>query len=275
MTYGSVNAAARFLNTSQPALSVALKQMEDSLGYNLFDRQRGRLIPTENAKLLHDQSRKVIDEVDVFSRLANNLARQTAEDVSIGCVPALSFDILPGALARFRQYHPTARVSVRTTHKRDATQFITRKDINIAFLFFRDNSPDVFDEIGQAELLRVTRKGKETAEQNFINIQESGPVGEIVQRYFQDNRVKTDWPLSVESYHTALSMVEKGHGYTIIDGFTAAALNNNGLSFRRIQNLEPVKVGVLMREEERASRILQSLVRCVREEIGHCQGVMV
>lgn len=275
MTYGSVNAAARFLNTSQPALSVALKQMEDTLGYNLFDRQRGRLIPTDNAKLLHDQSRKVIEEVDVFSRLADNLARQTAEDVSIGCVPALSFDILPAALAKFRQYHPTARVSLRTTHKRDANQLITRKDINIAFLFYRDPTPDVIDHIGKAELVRVTRKGKETVEQNFINIQESGPVGEIVGRYFQDNRLKSDWPLSVESYHTALSMVEKGHGYTIIDSFTAAALNHNTLTFRDIPDLEPVKIGVLIREEERSSRILQTLIRCVREELGNFQTVSV
>jgi len=270
MTYGSVNAAARYLNTSQPALSVALKQMEDTLGYNLFDRQRGRLIPTENAKMLHEQSRKVIEEVDIFSRLADNLARKTAEDVSIGCVPALSFGVMPAALAKFRTFYPNAKISLRTTHKRDVNQLLTRKDINVAFMFYREDNADGYDPLGKAELYKVMRKGKEASNQ-YIDIQDAGPVGEIVTRHFQETRQRMDWATSVESLFTALSMVDKGHGFAIVDAFTAAASNTTGIQFEAMKDVDPVQVGVIMRDEERASRTLQTLVRCVREEVANFQ----
>lgn len=271
MTYGSVNAAARYLNTSQPALSVALKQMEDSLGYPLFDRQRGRLLPTDSAKMLHEQSRKVIEEVDIFSRLADNIARKTAEDVSIGCVPALSFSIMPAALARFRQFYPNAKISLKTTHKRDVNQLLTRKDINIGFMFYRSDAADNYDNLGSATLYKAVKKGEEKSDKPYIDIQDAGPVGEIVMKHFQETRQRQDWSTSVESLFNALSMASKGHGYAIVDAFTAASSVDSNLVFTPLKEVDQVQVGVIMRDEERASRTLQTLVRCVREEVAHFQ----
>lgn len=50
MSSGGVTAAANALNSSQPTVSRALARMERLLGYALFARQRGRLIPSARHK---------------------------------------------------------------------------------------------------------------------------------------------------------------------------------------------------------------------------------
>ncbi|MDP2284909.1 MAG: LysR family transcriptional regulator, partial [Pseudohongiella sp.] len=52
MQTGSATAAARQLDLTQPGVSRLLKILEDEVGGELFYREKGRLIPTQEAQLL-------------------------------------------------------------------------------------------------------------------------------------------------------------------------------------------------------------------------------
>jgi DNA-binding transcriptional LysR family regulator len=62
---GSISAAARGLNVSQPAVSKVLRHTESQLGISLFNLVRGRLVPTDEAHALFRE----VDEV--FSRISS------------------------------------------------------------------------------------------------------------------------------------------------------------------------------------------------------------
>src|SRR4051794_28257236 len=49
MISGSINGASQMLRVSQPSLSRVVRRTEDVLGFNLFERIRGRLVPTKEA----------------------------------------------------------------------------------------------------------------------------------------------------------------------------------------------------------------------------------
>lgn len=57
MQTGSVSAAARLINITQPAVSRTLQHAELQLGFALFQRARGRLTPTNEALALFPISR--------------------------------------------------------------------------------------------------------------------------------------------------------------------------------------------------------------------------
>ena len=51
-TCGSITAAAKMLNVSQPSVSKVLAHAEQQLGFALFDRLKGKLIPTQETERL-------------------------------------------------------------------------------------------------------------------------------------------------------------------------------------------------------------------------------
>ena len=70
---GSATAAARELNLTQPAVSRCLGALEESVGFKLFNRSKGRLIPTDEALIFYDEVKITLQSVDRISRLALNL----------------------------------------------------------------------------------------------------------------------------------------------------------------------------------------------------------
>src|SRR5256885_14278482 len=80
MQTGSVSAAARLINITQPAVSRTLQHAELQLGFALFQRARGRLTPTNEALALFPHIEKLFEQLDEVQRLADNLRHGQAAD---------------------------------------------------------------------------------------------------------------------------------------------------------------------------------------------------
>ena len=268
MVYGSVNAAAQHLNTSQPSLSVALKQMEDSVGYQLFERRNGRLKATQKAKILLEQSKKVVSEVQTFTRLASNLGKQLDYSFTIGAIPALTFSVLPKALSQFRSFHSDIHLAVRTTHRKDAFELVARRDLHLAFIFYRGEAKDGMIDIGSTPLVIARPENAKTLDGiPFINTENSGPVGEIARQHLHSDELRPKSMLEVDTYHMAISMVRHGHGYAILDALTASALKEEGVRIEPVNNIEEVRICALIDKDDAPNRKLQTLIRCMRDQI--------
>jgi len=70
---GSITNAANFLHVSQPSVSKVLAHAEMQLGYALFDRIKGRLIPTQEAQMLFSEVDKVYKQIRSVRSAALNL----------------------------------------------------------------------------------------------------------------------------------------------------------------------------------------------------------
>ena len=68
-----MTSAAAMLNVSQPSVSKVLAHAEQQLGYLLFERQKGKLIPTPEAHQLFAHVTDVYRHVDRLRRIAGNL----------------------------------------------------------------------------------------------------------------------------------------------------------------------------------------------------------
>ncbi|MDO9158150.1 MAG: LysR family transcriptional regulator, partial [Burkholderiaceae bacterium] len=73
MLSGSVTAAARMMNVTQPAVSRILQHAELQLGFALFQRVGGRLHPTVEAKTLYPLIEQLFGKLDEVQRLAGSL----------------------------------------------------------------------------------------------------------------------------------------------------------------------------------------------------------
>ncbi len=133
----SVTRAAERLNLSVPALSIQLRQLEESLGQQLFERERGGLRLTEAGRLaLHYAEtigRTGEELVDVMRNRAPGAARQI---LRVGAVATLSrnfqVDFLKPALHR-----PGVEVVIRSGAQRDLLVALHAHEVDVVL----SNSP--------------------------------------------------------------------------------------------------------------------------------------
>lgn len=131
---GSVSRAADRLNLTQPAVSIALSNFEDELGFRLFHRERGFFKPTNEAALLHEEvmhGLRAISQVE--QRAAGILSGQTG-GVSIATNGVLAFNFLPALLASFQQERPDIRVEIKVHSSRQIASWVASRHIDIGLI---------------------------------------------------------------------------------------------------------------------------------------------
>ncbi|OWK20342.1 transcriptional regulator [Mesorhizobium amorphae CCBAU 01583] len=106
MRAGTVTAAARMLNISQPALSQTLLHTEDELGFTLFERVKGRLRPTPEALEIFADAERLSAGLEGLRRKTTDLRLGRTGLVRVAASPPPAMAILPRAFTGFRAQHP-------------------------------------------------------------------------------------------------------------------------------------------------------------------------
>lgn len=89
MLHGNLGRAADACASSQPTLSRELGRLEQLLGFNLFDRVRGRLRPTVRALALMQEVERSFIGLEQIAARASELRTQATGRLRIACLPAL------------------------------------------------------------------------------------------------------------------------------------------------------------------------------------------
>lgn len=114
MRAGGASAAARLLGLSQPLISQQLGNLERTIDVLLFERKRGRLVPTREGLAFHAEVERHYLSIEQLARKAQSLRAANEGQLHVGCLPALGFTLMPQVLRRFRDRFPQVRVSLQT-----------------------------------------------------------------------------------------------------------------------------------------------------------------
>jgi DNA-binding transcriptional LysR family regulator len=85
----TVSGAAQMLGASQPGLSRMLRHIEDRLRFRLFDRTRGRLVPTHEAHVLFAEIEHVYKGFEDLDHIVKRLAKGEDRLFRVGGAPSL------------------------------------------------------------------------------------------------------------------------------------------------------------------------------------------
>src|SRR5262249_24890518 len=120
MMAGSLTGAGRHLHMSQPAVSKAVKRMEDQLGFRLFRREQGRAQPTAEANNLFREVDKIFNTVSVVEKYVREMRDTHSGLVTLACTPTMSCSFVAQAIAKFRAGRPKVRVWLQITTTKEA-----------------------------------------------------------------------------------------------------------------------------------------------------------
>lgn len=104
--------AARRLAISQPPLSVAIRQLEESVGARLFERNSKEVHLTPAGEALQASARALLRQAEEAALEARDVSQGSAGRLRIGFVGAMLYRGLPQALRKFQAKHPAVRVTL-------------------------------------------------------------------------------------------------------------------------------------------------------------------
>ncbi|WP_431273627.1 LysR family transcriptional regulator [Variovorax ureilyticus] len=287
MLTGSVSAAARLINITQPAVSRTLQHAEIQLGFSLFQRAKGRLTPTTEALALYPHIERLFAQLDEVQRLAANLRAGTdSGELRILTVLALSYEVLPRALKRFREKHPGVAVTVESLHSPQIMSALLLQEADVGFAFSPAVHPSLTQEsladsrmtciAPKGMLLRALLRNGSVALHDLVKLPVVGldsrdPVGTSLSQACRQAGVGFQAVVTVQTYHAALAMAHHGLGVALVDGCTAKSADREKVDVLALEPLIPVPIRALRFAGRPDSVAVRSITRFMREAIEEMQ----
>jgi len=277
---GSVTRAAEVLNVSQPSVSKVLAHAEQQLGYRLFDRIKGKLVPTPEANQLFTHVDEVNDSLDRMRHVAENLRTAEQGRVRIAATPAFGIDVLPAAVAAYREKHQNVFFSVETLHHGEVCRALIESRIDIGLVFDPGVVPGISNEllaVGKFKVLTPANMNfegrrdlsiEDLADHPFISLDRRGPLGRLLSKHFQASRVKLNTVAYAETYQVAKSLVAHGAGITVADEITARSSGHENV---RVWPLLPeltFKISALHSESSPMSLIALNFMKYLKRSVN-------
>ncbi|MDZ3992678.1 LysR family transcriptional regulator [Pseudomonas sp. Teo4] len=128
----SFHAAARQACRTQPAVSLAVRELEQKLGQALVEKGGGRVELTPFGEHCLPLFRGLVEHHDRISRETTMLARHEIGQVSIATVPSVASRLLPEPLARFVAEHPNVQVSIQDGTAESVQQLLAQGQVDFA-----------------------------------------------------------------------------------------------------------------------------------------------
>ena len=128
--FKSIGRAATAINTTQPAASLLLQQLEERLGVKLFERLPHGMLPTTYGNVMIRCAKNVIHDFEYAEGEISELSKGAAGLVKIGSVIGSVPQLLTKALISFKEENPNVRLSIEVNTSDLLMQHLIRGDID-------------------------------------------------------------------------------------------------------------------------------------------------
>jgi len=282
-TTGSVTNAAKKLYVSQPSISKVLTHAEQQLGFQLFNRVKGRLVPTQEAESLFEEVDRIYQQMANVDNLAHNLKNSEIGRIELAITPALGFDVVPASCVEFNRQYPNIGFNIQTLHSDQVLNHLTTLQSELAIMF----APQKFSGINQIDfgsgtLVAVYSKKllphcpkrislQELIEFPMIGIGDSGPLADIVSAQMLKQALKPMSKIRVQTYFTAVSLVRYGEHICIVDEFTAASQQSDDIGIAELEGEFEFPIKLLHLDQKPLSKVAARFIDQVGQQFKSSQ----
>ncbi len=223
----SFSAAARRLHRTQPAISQAVRRIEDELGERLFDRSSRDGTLTEAGRLLQDYAQRLLALAGEAQTAVKELQQVRRGRVIMGANEAAVHSLLPH-IERFAALHPKVAVEVRRVASRQIAGAVLDRSIDFGVLTFLPADRGVQTLLlGGDDIVLLTSPTHPLADRRRVSIEEVGkevviahndpsPTRDRVLRAYERRRTSINIQISLPSLDGIKRAVEMGIGVALL-----------------------------------------------------------
>ncbi|MCU1717189.1 LysR family transcriptional regulator [Pseudomonas sp. 5P_3.1_Bac2] len=269
--------ASERLHLSQPALSLALKSLEDGLGGALLLRNTRSVSLTPEGETLLPIARRLLADWDNAEELMHQHFTLQLGKVAIAAMPSFASNLLPKALKRFRQQHPKVNVAVFDVINEQVLEMVRngRVELGIAFepdaleqLYFTPFYNDQFVALVPQHsplLAHSAVSWQQLLSQPFITLQRPSAVRLLLEQSIEAEHGRLAVAFESHQLVTVGRMVAEGLGVSAVPALCQQQMQALGvccvpLHSPRVQR----RIGLLHRRDHHLSSAAQAMAEILQ-----------
>lgn len=280
----SFSRAADILCIAQPALSVAIRKLEEELGVRLLERSSRCVSLTTAGEAAIKAARRCLREADEVASSAKMTANGEAGLLRIGFVGTATFDLLPRLIEPFSERYPNIRLDLFESTNRDLLQSVASGALDIAFV----RTPTATPHGVELQLVENDKFCVALPERHPLAKQQSIKMKDLENEPFIGYS-----PTRASTLHTAMTqlcletgvmprIMQEGVQVQTVIGLVASGLgvalvpavharySSGRVAFRSIRDLAPkLSIGIALAYQSKIEKVLTQLFRNVAIKEAH------
>jgi len=245
---GSFTRAAEALHISQPALTVQIKQLEETLGIQLLNRDRRSVTLTHAGHSMLTPLRHILDQFDDAVEHAHDLVGLRRGSLTIATLPSVAAASLPDIIYQFRKTYPNIEIHLSDAAAEEILAMVRNgsADLGIGPLASRDRAiefqhlltdrMEVFFPAGHALANGPDPTLAELTEFPHILTAPQTSVRRTIQHALEAQNLTIDVACEAAYLSTAVSMIRAGLGISILPLSVLHAASSEGIYHRPIKD---------------------------------------
>ncbi len=231
----TISGAAELLHVSQPGISRLLKYMEYKLGIALFERHKGRLIPTPEGEELFRELELIYERIEDLDITINRITQQDDLQFRVACTPSLAAYLMPRLLAKVRDKMPGVSFQLETLPNEAIAEYIIQRRCDFALAFYDPDHPLILSEpsisVGMQCVVPVDHPlankdqvtFEEIAQYDLVMFYSDTLLGTRMNQALEKLDVKPKVSVVIRYANDACAMVQQGMGVTVVFEHTVGA----------------------------------------------------
>ena len=282
--HGSFSRAAESVYVSQPALSLQIRELEETLGGRLVERKSRGINLTRLGREAHEQALRVLDETSFLELMGKQFDEGLAR-VTVGIVSTLSSYLLPGLLERLQQSSPRIEPTVVEATGAELVSDLLAGRLDAAIMSLplgmielpeRELFEDRFVVAGRAGALAAVRSHSDKPRPEDLARADVGPLLTLANGHCLADQVlgacsmwrQQDVHRGARSLATLARLVAGGEGITVLPETAASCERaiSPALSFLRLAPPEPLRrIGLVHRLAAHGQRWIDPLAEAAAD----------
>ena len=279
MLGNSMTEAAKMLFVTQSAVSKIMREFEEEIGFELFSRRKGGLLPTAAAKALYVEVERVFVGLDQVVRTAERIRLGQEGRLRIVAMSTVSCGFLQSVIAEFREHHPKVSVSIETYNSHEIINLVASGLFDLGFATSPvDTGKVIVERIWKVRCVcilppqhwlakRRTIKPADLRDEGFISLGSGNTTRLAIDSVFRSENVHRNTEMDATWSIAVSSMVSNGLGVSVIDPFTAHVAKQCGCIVRPFSPPIDYSFAVMRPQGASANALVDTFVLSVQRHL--------
>ena len=264
--HGSVTGAAKQLGISQPAASRLLSDLSQTLGFSLFDRRDGQLVPTQEVRFLQSDIKRVLDLMDQIGEVSQSITERKAGHIRVACLPGFATSHLPGVIADFLRDRPGVSITVEPDRPERILEWMIDEQFDFGITDGFRGHPAVESQDVDIRTVCIFPEGHRLADlavvtpqdldgERLIHSRRDSDFFKSLERAFQDADSQIATLVETRQFTAACELICHGIGVAVVSELDATRFVTQGVSLRPFRPSLPHRLSLVRPVVKRPSMI--------------------